>query len=219
MSYIRKVITREEKLLAIFRPHWIYVFEGVFWFAGLAIVGFLADRLLYDYYGLNAVSFSIDLWFLHFDEHNTPIPWIFSLAGFAVFLSLFLVYVSSEIGLTNQRIISKRGLILIAIDQVDLEDIRAEYVSHGWLGWLLNYGRVRLNCRFIEDVWLPAIPNPYHLIKASHTTRMRHPGIDYTLDNLNTNLAKVEKMRREAFMREKIKKIKESIKRNFRKAA
>lgn len=219
MDYIRKVITREEKLLAIFRPHWIYIFEGAFWFVFLTVAGLIADYLLYSHYGLNAASFSIDLWFLHFDGSNTPIPWIFSLCGLAVFWPLFLVYISSEVGLTNQRIIFKRGLFFIEIDQVDLEDIRAEHVFHGWLGWALGYGRVRLDCRFIDDVWLPAIRNPYRLIKASHTARMKHPGIDYAPDELHANLARAEQKREAAMMRGKILRFKESIKSGFRKAS
>ncbi|HBR69700.1 MAG TPA: hypothetical protein DEA55_10035 [Rhodospirillaceae bacterium] len=215
MSYIRKVITNEEKLLSTFRPHWIYFFEGAFWFAGLTVIGFIADYYLYVYFGQHAVTFDIDLKYIHFSEMNTPIPWLFSFAGLAVFWPLFLLYISTEVGLTNQRIIHKRGLIFIEIDQVDLEDIRAEHVVHGWFGWLLGYGKIKLNCRFIEDVILPAIRNPYRLVKASHTARLKHPLIEYGQDEFRANMERIDQQREKS----KIISIKEAIKKNFRKAA
>ncbi len=219
MSYIRKVISNEEKLLSIFRPHWIYPFEGLLWFVFLTVIGFALDFYLYQYFGLHAIRFRVDLWLIQFDEKNTPIPWAFMFCGFAVFWPLFLAYISTEIGLTNQRIVHKKGLIFIQIDQVDLDDIRAEHVFHGFLGWLLGYGRIRLDCRFIDDIWLPAIRDPYRLVKASHTARMKHPGIDYDADMLQTNLQQIDKRREEAQARQKIINFKEAVKRSFRRAA
>ena len=219
MGYIRKVITKEEKLLSIIRPHWSYLVEGLFWFAGLTILGIIINHYFYEYVGLHAIKFKVDLWILQFDQRHTPIPWAFALTGFGVFWPLFLAYISAEVGLTEQRIIYKRGLMFIQIEQVDLEDIRAEHVSHGWLGWLLGYGRIRLDCRFIDDVWLPAMRDPYKLIKASHTARMKHPQIEYTPDNLTLNLEAIERQKQKAYIKGKIKRLKTNIKTGFKEAA
>jgi hypothetical protein len=215
MGYVRKVINIDEKLLSISRPHWIYLFEGLLCFVGLAVAGLVLDYYFYLYVGSHAIRFDIDLWFVKFNEIRTPIPWIFSFTGFAIFYPLFLAYISAEIGLTDQRIIYKRNLIFIEIEQVDLEDIRAEHVSHGWLGWLLGYGRIRLDCRFIDDVRLPAIRKPYKLIKAMHTARMRHPNIDYTNESLHENLERIKHKEAE----KSIYKIQRLVKEGFLKAA
>ncbi len=219
MGYIRKVITRQEKLLSITRPHWIYLLEGLFWFVSLTIIGLLVSQYFYEYIGLHAIKFKVNLWFVQFDQRNTPIPWIFGFTGFAVFWPLLLAYISAEVGLTDQRIIYKHGLIFIEIEQVDLEDIRAEHVSHGLLGWLLGYGKIRLDCRFIDDLWLPAMRDPYRLIKASHTARMKHPEIDYNYDDLNSHLTLIEERKHKASPQEKMKKLRMNIKIGFKKAA
>lgn len=210
MGYVRKIINTDEKLLSISRPHWIYLFEGILAFASLTLLGLITDFFFYMYVGSHAVRFDIDLWVVQFNELNTPIPWIFGITGFAIFYPLFLAYISAEVGLTNQRIIYKRNLIFIEIEQVDLEDIRAEHVFHGWFGWLLGYGKIRLDCRFVDDVRLPAIRNPYRLIKAMHTARMRNPNIDYTNEMLTTNLERIKQKERET---------QKHIKLPFRKAA
>ena len=93
------------------------------------------------------------------------------------------------------------------IEQVDLDDIRAEHVYHGWLGWLLGYGRVRLDCRLVDDVWLPAMRDPYRLIKASHMARMRHPEIQYNQEDLASNVERIENQRIENTPQGKIGKV------------
>jgi hypothetical protein len=211
MGYVRKIMNADEKLLLIARPHWIYLFEGLLCFIGLTVIGLAADYYFYQYVGSHAVRFDIDLWIIKFNELNTPILWLFGFMGFAIFYPLFLAFVSAEVGLTNQRIIYKRNLLFIEVEQVDLEDIRAEHVSHGWFGWLLGYGRIRLDCRFVDDVRLPAIRKPYRLIKAMHTARMRHPDIDYTNEMLHANLEQIRK--------QEIKPFKQHVKQRFLKAA
>lgn len=219
MSYIRKVIGSDEKLLATFRPHWIYFLEGLLVLAGLSAIGFIIDYYLYAFFTHNAVQFNVDLYFVVFNERFTPIPWIFVFTGLAVFIPLFLIFISTEVGLTDQRIIHKRGLIFIQIDQADLEDIRGEHVIHGWFGWLLGYGRIRLDCRFVEDILLPAIRNPYKLVKASHSARMKNPRIDYNQDEFWANMERIERARSEARERSRLNMLKQKVKGNFGKAS
>lgn len=219
MSYVRQIIGNDEKLLATFRPHWIYFLEAALWFVGLSAIGFILDYYMYAFFTHNAVRFNIDMYFLVFTEEFTPIPWIFVFTGLAVFIPLFLVYISTEVGLTNQRIIHKRGWMFVEIDQVDLEDIRGEHVIHGWFGWLLGYGRIRLDCRFVDDVTLPAIRNPYRLVKASHTARLKNPLIEYGHDEFWSNMEQVEKLRSQALAKNKMKALREKMKGNFGSAS
>lgn len=219
MSYVRKIVIKDEKLLVLTRLHWIYPIEGIIWFALMLSAGLLLEHYFYTYIGAQALHFRVDLGWLEFTEQNTPIPWIFGLAGFAIFWPLFVKYISTEVGLTNQRIIHKKGLIFIEIDQVDLEDIRGEHIIHGWLGWLLGYGRIHVDCRFIKDMHLPAISDPYTFIKTSHTARMKHPLIDYTELELGVNLDEIEQRKKKAIARQHLRTIKELIKANFRKAS
>ncbi len=222
MSRIPKIINQTEKLISLKRPHWIYLLEGIFWLLILTILGFVIDYFLYQYagsqVGANSLLLDVDLWFVQFDEDNTPIPWIFAFTGIAIFLPYFLIYISQEIALTDQRIIHKKGLIFVTIDQVDLEDIRAEHVYHGLLGWFIGYGSIRLDCRFIDDVHLPAINHPYQMVKASHNARLKHPQIKYDLDEFHDNIDDIETKRQETQRKEKLRRLKQKMKMNFRKA-
>jgi hypothetical protein len=188
MSYISKITDTQEKLLMLVRPHWIYPVEGMIWWIGLTVTGIVGDYFLYAFFHAQGIHFAIDLGFLHLDEASYFLPWIFGSVGLGIFWSQALIYVSDEIGLTSKRIIYKKGLLFIEVDQVDLDDVRAEQVMHGWLGWMFRYGKIHLDCRFIGDVWIPAIGRPYKLIKGIHIARMQHPDIHYERQDLERDL-------------------------------
>jgi hypothetical protein len=77
----------------------------------------------------------------------------------------------TQIALTNQRLVYKTGLLIVNTEEIDLVEIRAETVHHGLLGRLLGYGRIKLDSRFVGDVFLPAVRAPYRLVKAMNTAR------------------------------------------------
>lgn len=223
MSYIRKVTGANEKLVLITRLHWIYLFEAFAWLFLLTAVGFILDFILWKYAGskflYSPLFENIHIFGYQFSQYLTPIPIMFALTGLAVFWPLFTTYISTEVGLTDRRIIHKRGLIMIEVQQVELEDIRGEQVHHGWLGWLLGYGKLHFDCRFIDDVYLPAIRDPYRLVKAVHTARMRHENIPYTVDDLDSDIIRIDQQRIEAFKaRERMKRMRRKFKKDFDRA-
>ncbi len=217
MSYIRKIVGRDEKLILLTRLHWIYPIEGLVFFALLIIVGIFLNNIFWNYFGASVPDLKLNLYLITININmNVIIPFTFGLIGLAIFWSLFIAYLSTEIGLTDQRIIYKKGLFMINIQQVELEDIRGEAINHGWLGWILGYGRIHFDCRFIDDLYLPATRNPYRLVKAVHTARMRHDEIFYNKDDLDLDIARINDARIKAFKaRNKLQNIARKIKRDF----
>lgn len=217
------LISPREKLISIRPPHWIYLLQGIFWVVLLTIIGLIVDYLLY-YHAGSRISpltswFEVDFWFVRLDEDTTLIPFFFFLTGLAVFWPYFLTYISHVIVLTDQRIIHKKGLIFVHVDQVDLEDIRAEHVDHGILGWFIGYGTIRLNCRFIEDVFLPAIERPYRLIKALHNTRFKDSSIEYHEDMFKSDLNLIDQEQQKASRKGKFKDLKHRFKSSLGKSS
>ncbi len=217
MGYVHKVIGADEKLILVTRLHWIYPLEGLIFFALTTVLGVFINNIMWINAGYLLPDFEINLHFMSISySFYMMIPLAFGLIGFLMFWSLFTSYISTEIGLTNHRIIYKKGLFLIDVQQVELEDIRGEEINHGWLGWILGYGKIRFDCRFIDDVYLPATKNPYRLIKAVHTARMRHEKIAYNIDDLSLDIERVDNARVKAFKsRERLNKIGRKVKRDF----
>ncbi len=219
MSYVAKAISDEERLLTLARPHWIYLMTGFVWWMIFILIGLFLDKYFDEYLSRYSLDFFLNLKIIYFSGQVTPISVMFTLIGITAFWPFFMTYISSEIGLTNERIIYKTGLIFVQIDQVDLDDIRAEHIYHGWLGWFLGYGKIRIDCRFIEDLKLPAISKPYRLVKASHNARYRHPEIEYGHDEFSGRLKQIEHHQTQATPAKKIEKLKNQFKISFWKSA
>lgn len=218
MSYIRKVISENEHLVLLTRLHWIFLIEGILWCLCITAVGFVLDHYLVLYADRPMFYYDLNIGWFHFDRYHTPVPLIFFLIGLMMLGVYIASYLSNEIGLTNRRIIHKKGVMMIEIQQVELEDIRGEAVYNGWLGWLLGYGRIHFDCRFIDDVYLPVIANPYRLVKAVHTARMRHEKIAYGEKDLDADLERINADHMQKFKAyEKMRKMGQHMRLDFRK--
>lgn len=184
MSYVRKLMAPDEKLIGIARLHWIYIVKGVFWFCLLTGLGWLFNslmtRALYSM-GSAINNAAIPGMLVGF---NNGVMYFMMGAGFLIFLFLVIDVFATEIGLSDRRVMHKKNLLFIKVHQIDLEEIRGENIDLGWFGRILGYGYVLLDCRFIGDVRLPAIENPERFMRALHDVRGK------TQDSLNVVVGK-----------------------------
>lgn len=168
MSYIHKVIGPEEKLIGIARLHWIYIAQGLLWFIGCVAVARLTGSAFNYLLAMIPVTSTVGLPILALQSWLTPFALLFG----AMICSLYVVKVlTTQIGLTDRRVIYKRGWLFVNIQEIDIEEIRGENVDMGYLGRVLNYAYINLDCRFIGDVHLPAIERPTAFLKALHKMR------------------------------------------------
>ncbi len=169
MSYIRKIIGGDEKLIGIARLHWIYIAQGMLWFIGCVAFAQLFDTAVY--YGLSMLpnaSDSTAMPLLAISDWLTPFALVFG----AFICSIYVIKVlTTEIGLTTRRIIYKRGWWFVNTKEIEIEEIRGENLDLGYLGRVLDYGYLNLDCRFIGDIALPAIEKPAQFLRALHKMR------------------------------------------------
>lgn len=159
MAFIHKLVGPDEELIGIARLHWIYGLKGLLWLGGLIAVGGGASTLMATYLGFG------------FAPVGNAIFWMCALVGVILFAIYYIMLVCTEVGLTTQRFIYKRGFIMVDVREIDLEEIKSENVDNGVLGRILNYGYIELDARFIEDITLPAISDPYRFVKAMNEAR------------------------------------------------
>lgn len=140
MSFVRRITMGDERIIMIARLHWIYLLIGVLWLAGAVGIGLLADNLMWTYthrdlvnVGFSLPGFPVNI------RISLPFTWLFGAGGMVFFLSLLLRWLSTEIGLTSKRIVYKTGLFMVEVEEVDLEEIKAEQVHHGVFGYFLGY--------------------------------------------------------------------------------
>ena len=177
-KFVKRVIGKDENLVCVSRVHWVYGLSGLIWFAALTAFGFYANMWLWEWFAYDESIFSRELSFLEQEfywlVYEIHYPWIFGLfaaCGLMIFVVHMLKIIATEIALTERRLIYKTGLIFVKVDEIDVAEIRAEQVNHGFFGRFLRYGSIHLDCRFVGDIYLPAIYEPYHLLKAIHAAR------------------------------------------------
>ncbi|HEY0900912.1 MAG TPA: PH domain-containing protein [Micavibrio sp.] len=170
MSNVRQLIGPDEKLVGIAHLHWIYIAQGVLWFVvcvGIArLTGGLFNQILATIPATSAIGLPI----VALQAWLTP----FALLLGAILCGLYVAKtLTTEIGLTSRRLIYKRGWLFVNIQEIEIEEIRGENLDMGYLGRILNYAYIHIDCRFIGDVHLPAIGNPSGFLKALHKCRTK----------------------------------------------
>jgi len=89
-----------------------------------------------------------------------------ALIGAVAFVSVMLPIWTTEIGVTTQRFIYKRGLIWRSSQELQLRSIEEVNLDQGLLGRLFNFGRIALHGTGVGDIKLPSLADPVGLQRA-----------------------------------------------------
>jgi uncharacterized membrane protein YdbT with pleckstrin-like domain len=144
MSYIKHSLSDSETLLYRARFPWFY-YAGA-WAAFIALIGVCAFM----------ASARVDVWLI------AP---LFAV-GLALLLGTMVPIWTTEIGVTNQRLIYKRGLLWRTTQELQLRAIEEVKLTQGVLGRLFNFGRLELHGTGVGDITLPSLADPVGLRKA-----------------------------------------------------
>lgn len=180
MSFIKRIIGPDEKLVGWSTVHWIYGVKGIAWLAGFMVFGLFLQGLIHAELASPDGFVNIPAFYVL----GVYAFWTSTLIGALLFLFYLVVMISTEIALTSKRVVFKRGLIAVDVREVDIEEIKAADVDNGWFGRFLNYGYILLDARFVANIQLPAIGEPYRFVKALNQMRaqVKHDSMRVILD-------------------------------------
>ena len=91
------------------------------------------------------------------------VPFIMSLLIIGIPLLLKLVF--TEYGLTNNRIITKTGIISRSTEEMKLSKIETVEIKQGILGRILGYGNVVISGTGSSNVIIAKVSNPIYVKK------------------------------------------------------
>ena len=125
----------------------------------------------------------------HYLQHKTNLPLLGGLIiGSWLFFWMLLKKGTTEIVLTSERLIYKRGFFLIECQEVDIEQLASDNVEQSFIGRLLDYGTLHIRCIEASDYWLPPIRAPYEFRNA----------LEQQKHHYRDNYMKVERLRRKS---------------------
>jgi uncharacterized membrane protein YdbT with pleckstrin-like domain len=108
---------------------------------------------------------------LVYNSHTAWMTWLAVLIGFATFLTIKGPIWTTEIGVTNQRLIIKRGWLRRTTTELQLRAIEEVRLKQTLLGRFFNYGQIEIHGTGVDDLVLPAVADPVALQRAIQSAR------------------------------------------------
>jgi membrane protein YdbS with pleckstrin-like domain len=147
MGYIEESLGRGELVLFKARFHWINF--ALAW-AGLALILGCAAWILFA---------GVESWLVYS-----------VLGGCATALILLVLsmlpFWTTEIGVTNHRLIVKRGWLSRYTDEVQSRSLEQVNFRQGPLGMLFGFGQVDVHGTGVDNLIIPTIADPVSFVKA-----------------------------------------------------
>ena len=153
MSYVDKSLIPGETVQARARLHW-YLYFWTFIVFAIGVVGMVNFR---DNYLFAAPFAAIALY-----------------GGFR-WLHALVIGWTTELAVTNFRVIAKRGLIQRETVEQILNRVDSIEVSQSLLGRLLDYGSIMVTGTGVTHTPLPMIADPLGFRRAVHMAIEKHP--------------------------------------------
>lgn len=182
MLYVQQSLGPGEEILMGARFHWMYTLQAVFWIIfGLAIgiaLGYASIwydvtqeiRTLYpnipealyqkawDSIVIRRGGYLKMMWELHPGIRFTILGSF--IVGLWFFVHMMIVKATTEIAITSERLIYKKGLIARQIGELNIDRIEGVSVRQDVVARLCGYGRVCIRGMGVGEVLLPPIEAP-----------------------------------------------------------
>jgi len=175
IEYIKQSISDDEKLIHVAEFHWIYSLLALINVFASAVLALLILAISIKFASYIPGSQEIEGGFV--EQISGLHPGIKILAFF-VFLMGVLKYAmqmvikhTTEIGVTDIRLVYKRGLVARAVGEIAIDRVEGVNVLQGILGRMFGYGRVMVRGMGVGEVVLPPIAQPIRFKKAIEHAR------------------------------------------------
>lgn len=176
MLYIQQSLTDGEDLVHVAQFHWMYNVQAVFNIVfsivlSVAIIVFAVrfHPVVFHDPGYPYLSWIEKVRVLH---PGIKIAAFFvMLMGILRFVQMMIVRVTTEIVVTNKRLVYKRGLIARYVGEINIDRIEGVNVLQGVLGRIFGYGRLMVRGMGVGEVMLPAVDAPITFRKAIDRAR------------------------------------------------
>ncbi len=176
-DYIRQSLSDDEELIHIARFHWMYVVGAcmnvLFSFALTIFIIVMALKFEPLIFGTvnQGVGFTDQVMNLH--AGVKILAFFIFVMGLLKFAQMMIIKATTEIGVTDIRLVYKRGLVARAVGEINIDRVEGVNVLQGILGRMLGYGRVMVRGMGVGEVILPPIAQPIRFKKAIEHARTK----------------------------------------------
>jgi len=174
MLYVQQSLSPNEEIIHIGHFHWMYTvlaILSIFW----GIVGCVVVIIGAVYVQGNFLSgFEAQTWLGKVQELHPAIrigAFFVFIFGVLRFASMMVTKATTEIAITNSRLIFKRGLVARYVGEMSIDRIEGVNVLQTVWGRIFGYGRIMVRGMGVGEVILPSISNPIAFRRAIEKAR------------------------------------------------
>lgn len=174
-------VDSDEEIIYSGHLHWIILIEGFIWSMLLILLALYIPNIFWNWgrpdFIIGGEFLGSSLYQYIFNDPPMPdimtmVVWGLSAICFALALGTLLyhikVYFSSRLTITDARLIIKKGLIFVNIDEIEIAEIKEIQTSSGVLGNFLNYGYIHIEMKFSGEEHIACVPKPLEFVKKLH---------------------------------------------------
>lgn len=176
MLYVQQSLGPDEELVHVGKFHWMYTvnaFLSIVWGLVLAIIIMVAAYYGYKMMGKlpGDIGFFKSIQIIH--PGIRALSFLMFIMGLVKFAQMMVVKATTEIAITNNRLIYKRGLVARHVGEINIDRIEGCNVLQPILGRIFNYGRVLIRGMGVGEVTLPPLEDPISFRRAIEEAKSR----------------------------------------------
>lgn len=176
MQYIKQSLSEGEELIYGGEFHWMYnvsavvnIVFGVILAIMIIVFAVKMEPLMFNTVGFDQMSWLEKIRNLH--PGIKILSFFVVLMGLMRFVQMMIIKATTEIAITNKRLVYKRGLVARYVGEMNIDRIEGVNVVQGVFGRMFDYGRVMVRGMGVGEVVLPPIAAPIKFRKAIEKAR------------------------------------------------
>jgi len=179
MDYIRQSLGEDEELVHVAHFHWMYTLAAtlnVVFGIGLS-VAIVVGSIMVEPMLPHFLKFDVpeDAGWIDLVRAVHPgikiIAFIVLVMGLYRYAQMMIIKATTEIAITNKRLVYKRGLVARYVGEMNIDRIEGVNVLQGVWGRIFNFGRIMVRGMGVGEVVLPSIEDPIKFRRAIEKAR------------------------------------------------
>ncbi len=163
MLYVQQSLGPNEELICAAHFHWMHdvkAVSNIIWGAVAAVLIVIGGIFIYQKLGKfpPGIDLATGIQYMHPGLKITA--FLFFLFGLLGFARMMVEKATTEIAITNLRVIYKRGLLARHVGEISIDRVEGVVVLQSLMGRLFDYGRVAVRGMGVGEVVLPPIAGP-----------------------------------------------------------
>lgn len=169
MLYVQQSLGPDEELVHIGKFHWMYTvgaFLSIFWGIILGFAVIIIAINAYKVLGYMPEKKGVFEMVGVLHPGIRLVAFLMFIFGVLKFAHMMIIKATTEIAVTNSRLVYKRGLVARQVGEINIDRIEGINVLQPVMGRIFNYGRVMVRGMGVGEVLLPSIEDPIEFRRA-----------------------------------------------------